>query len=398
MNVNIKLSNRSMFLLWFGAAISMAEIMTGALYAPMGFKKGIVAILLGHVVGNTLLVLTGVIGFREKVSSMESTRYAFGIYGSYLFSILNILQLMGWTAVMIIISGRSLNSISIKLWGFDNFYVWALITGLLVILWIYAGNRGFNVINNIAVILLLILTMVMSFSVFKGGMPDRIKGGMSFGQGFELAVVMPLSWLPLISDYTRAAESEKGSAVATWLGYFIGSSWMYIIGLSTALVFNSSDPTDIMLKAGLGIYALIIVIISTVTTTFLDVYSSGISFLNIKSGNERLVSVVMGIIGTVIALVFPMDQYENFLYAIGSTFAPLFAVLVIGYFIFKENKNSQRFNVEALISWAIGVMLYYVLLRYDTVIGVTMPDVILTGIIYLIIHKINLAFKSLGGM
>lgn len=387
--MNVKISNRSMFLLWFGAAVSMAEIMTGTLYAPMGFKKGVLAILLGHILGNTFLVLAGIIGFRERVSSMESTRYTFGVYGSYLFSLLNILQLIGWTAVMIIVAGRSMNTISIKLWGFDNFYVWALFTGLLVILWLYSGNRGFNEINNTAVVLLFVLTIVMSFLVFKGGMPAKVSGGMSFGQGFELAVVMPLSWLPLVSDYTRAAESEMGSAIATWLGYFIGSAWMYIIGLGTALAFKSSDPTEIMLKAGLGIYALLIVVMSTVTTTFLDVYSSAMSFLNIKKGDEKRVSVVMGVIGTIVALVFPMEQYENFLYAIGSVFAPLFAVLVIGYFIFKEDRSKQLFNVKALVSWGIGVVLYYVLLRYNTVIGVTLPDVILTGIIYLIAHRID---------
>ncbi|SHE99915.1 putative hydroxymethylpyrimidine transporter CytX [Caldanaerobius fijiensis DSM 17918] len=390
--MNVKISNRSMFLLWFGAAVSMAEIMTGALYAPMGFKKGVLAILLGHILGNTFLVLTGIIGFRERASSMESTRYTFGVYGSYLFSLLNILQLIGWTAVMIIVAGRSMNTISIKLWGFDNFYVWAMITGFLVILWLYSGNRGFNEINNTAVVLLFVLTIVMSFLVFRGGIPAKVSGGMSFGQGFELAVVMPLSWLPLVSDYTRAAESEKGSAIATWFGYFIGSAWMYIIGLGTALAFKSSDPTEIMLKAGLGIYALLIVVMSTVTTTFLDVYSSAMSFLNIKKGDEKLVSVIMGAIGTIVALVFPMEQYENFLYAIGSVFAPLFAVLVIGYFIFKEDKSKQLFNVKALVSWGIGVVLYYVLLRYNTVIGVTLPDVILTGIVYLIAHKIGIAF------
>lgn len=371
-----------MFLLWFGAAVSMAEVMTGALYAPMGFRNGMLAILLGHILGNTFLVLAGKMGFREKVSSMESTRYAFGIYGSYMFSVLNILQLMGWTAVMIIVAARSLNSISTSLWGFDSFFIWALITGLLVILWLSSGSRGFNVINNIAVALLFILTVVMSFLVFKGGIPAKIAGGMSFGQGVELAVVMPLSWLPLVSDYTRMADSERSSTIATWLGYFIGSCWMYMIGLSTALAYNTGDPASIMLKAGLGVYALLIVIFSTVTTTFLDVYSSAVSFLNIRKGDERLISVVMGAVGIIIALLFPMEQYENFLYAIGSVFAPLFAVLVTDYFIFKQNKSREKFDIKAFFAWIIGVAAYYIILRFDTPVGVTLPDVILTGVLY----------------
>lgn len=377
-----RIGNRSMFLLWFGAAISMAEIMTGALYAPMGFKGGLTAILLGHILGCSFLVLAGIIGFREKVSSMESTRYAFGKYGSYLFSLLNILQLMGWTAVMIIVAGQSLNAISVSLWGLDNFYLWAMVTGLLVVLWLYSGSFGFNVINSIAVVMLLALTFVMSYMVFKGGIPSGASGGMSFGQGVELAVIMPLSWLPLVSDYTRMAESERGSSIATWVGYFLGSSWMYVMGLATGLAYGTDDPTDIMLRAGLGGLALTIVIMSTVTTTFLDVYSSAVSFLNIKKADERLLSVVMGIIGMAIALVFPMGQYENFLYAIGSVFAPLFAVLIMDYFVFKTDMRERAFSAEALVSWILGVVIYYVIMGMDIPIGVTIPDAVITGIIY----------------
>ncbi|MCL6557686.1 MAG: putative hydroxymethylpyrimidine transporter CytX [Firmicutes bacterium] len=381
-----------MFLLWFGAAVSMAEIMTGALYAPMGFKSGMAAILLGHVLGNTFLILAGWIGFRERAGSMESTRYAFGIYGSYMFSALNILQLLGWTAVMIIVAARSLNLISASLWGYESFTAWALITGLLVIAWLFSGSRGFNVINNIAVSLLFALTVAMSMVVAKGGIPASAAGGMSFGQGVELAAVMPLSWLPLVSDYTRMADSEKSSTAAVWLGYFIGSCWMYMIGLSTALAYNTGDPASIMLKAGLGAYALLIVILSTVTTTFLDVYSAAVSFLNVKKGDERLISVAMGAAGTALALIFPMDQYENFLYAIGSVFAPLFAVLVTDYFVLKHDRSRERFDMKAIFSWFAGVAAYYIILKIDTPLGATLPDVVLTGALY---AAVSMAFGKM---
>ncbi|WP_298840520.1 cytosine permease, partial [uncultured Clostridium sp.] len=87
--------------LWFGAAVSIAEIMTGGLIAPLGFKVGIIVILVGHLIGTGILVLGGIIGTREKVPSMTSTNISFGVYSTYLFSILNILQLIGWTAIMI---------------------------------------------------------------------------------------------------------------------------------------------------------------------------------------------------------------------------------------------------------------------------------------------------------
>ena len=44
-------------LIWFGAAVSIAEILTGTYFAPLGFQKGLAAILIGHVIGCMLLFL-----------------------------------------------------------------------------------------------------------------------------------------------------------------------------------------------------------------------------------------------------------------------------------------------------------------------------------------------------
>jgi putative hydroxymethylpyrimidine transporter CytX len=384
-----KLSNRTLFLLWFGAGISMAEIMTGSLYAPMGFGRGIRAILLGHLLGTTFLVLAGIIGFREKSGSMESTRYAFGRRGSYVFSVLNIFQLMGWTAISLLVAGKSLNVVSLRLWGINSIPLWTIVTGLLVVLWLIAGNRGFNIINNIAVVLLLGLTAVMSVTVFKGHAAMPVAGTMSFGQGVELSVIMPLSWLPLVSDYSRMARSEKGSTVATWLGYFMASFWMYIIGMATALAFHVSDPTEILLKAGLGVCAIGIIVMATVTTTFMDVYSSALSFLNMRKGSQKAVSAVMGIVGILLALVFPMERYQYFLDAIGAVFAPLFAILATDYFVFRQNHSNQSINPEALVSWALGVVLYYIILQRSTPLGVTLPDAILTACLFILLHTLR---------
>ncbi|MGL5439669.1 MAG: cytosine permease, partial [Filifactoraceae bacterium] len=82
-------------LIWFGAAVSIAEILTGTLIAPLGFNKGLMAILIGHIIGCILLYYAGIIGSNTKKSSMDTVKIAFGKKGSYLFSSLNVLQLVG---------------------------------------------------------------------------------------------------------------------------------------------------------------------------------------------------------------------------------------------------------------------------------------------------------------
>lgn len=376
--------------LWFGAAVSIAEILTGALLAPLGFLKGTIAILVGHVIGVSLLVLGGVIGYEQRIPSIMSTRISFGKYGSYIFSIFNMLQLIGWTAVMIIVGGRALNMVSQTLWSFNSLNFWSILIGVLVSGWIFMGSQGLKKINTVAVLLLFILTIVLSVLIFKNKelFTKEIVGSITFGTALEYSIIMPLSWLPLIADYTRFGKSKKGAIAGSFIGYFVGGSWMYIIGLGSAIVYNNSDIGSIMVAANLGIVALGIIILATVTTTFMDVYSAGISFMNINSKiDEKLVAIVLGVVGTLLALYFPIELYQNFLYAIGSIFAPLFAVLFTDYFVSKKGKSicdEILINWTAFFAWTIGVILYYKLIKFDIIIGTTVPVMILTAILYFI--------------
>jgi putative hydroxymethylpyrimidine transporter CytX len=387
------LTGFNFMLLWFGAAMSIAEIMTGGLLAPMGFKNGVIVILIGHAVGVTILILGGIIGTCEKIPAIMSTRISFGLYGSYIFSVLNILQLVGWTAIMIISGGRSLNLISKTIWGFDNIALWSLVIGALICIWIALGVNGLKKLNIVAVLLLFALTIVLSVVVFKNGslFTKQVVGDMSFGGAFELNIIMPLSWLPLIADYTRFAKSKKGAVTGSLLGYFIGSSWMYIIGLGAAILFNNTDVGAIMIAANLGITALLIVALSTVTTTFLDAYSAGITFLNVFPRiKEKWAAMAMAVVGIVLALIMPIEQYENFLYAIGSVFAPLFAILFTDYFIVKKQKNIQEdvlLNFGAVIVWIFGIVLYYKMINIDFILGSTVPVMVITSFVYCVLWK-----------
>lgn len=376
--------------LWFGAAVSIAEILTGGLIAPLGFKIGVIVILIGHLIGTGILVLGGIIGTREKIPSITSTSISFGVYGTYLISILNILQLIGWTVVMIRSAANSVNLITQSLWSFNNVLVCIVVIGMLTVLWLYFGNAGMKKLNITAVSLLFILTLVLGAIIFKDKalLSKASTSGISFGGALELSIIMPLSWLPLIADYTRFAKSEKQGAYGSFIGYFLGSSWMFIIGLGAAIVSNNADPSAMMLAANLGMTALGIVVLSTVTTTFLDVYSAGVSFLNIMPKlSEKKVGIVMTIIGTLVAMIFPIENYENFLYAIGSVFAPLFAILITDYFIIKKNTKVQPnvlINWGATLVWVIGILIYYSFIKLDFVLGATVPVMIITGVIYAI--------------
>jgi len=131
--------------------------------------------------------------------------------------------------------------------------------------------------------------------------------------GMDLIIAMPIFLAPLVSDYSRFAMDSKRSFWGTWVGYFIISSWMYLIGLMASMATQSPDPSgevmNLMLKFGWAMPALTIVLFSTFTTTFLDIYSTAVSGLNIvpKIG-ERKGVILGGILGRLLPSSFQHSQ------------------------------------------------------------------------------------------
>lgn len=374
-------------LIWFGAGVSIAEILTGTYFAPLGMGKGILAIVIGHVIGCALFFFAGLIGGRTGLSAMETVKLSFGKKGGLLFALLNVLQLVGWTAIMIYDGALATNGI------FETgAWVWCLVIGALILLWILIGITNLGLVNKIAMAALFILTLVLCKVIFFDGTPGDASAfgeAMSFGAAVELAVAMPLSWLPLVSDYTREAEKPFAATVASTLTYGLVSCWMYVIGMGAAIYTGEGDIALIMVKAGLGVAALVILILSTVTTTFLDAWSAGISSESLsKRLSGKWVAVVVTVIGTAAAILFPMDDITDFLYLIGSVFAPMIAVQLADNFILKRSSFGLAFDWVNLAVWLAGFALYRWLMTVDIPVGNTLPDMLLTMALCAAVRKL----------
>ena len=375
-------------LIWFGAGVSLAEILTGTYFAPLGFGKAMAAILLGHFIGGLMMFAAGMIGAKERRSAMETVKMSFGEKGSLLFAILNVLQLIGWTSIMIYDGALAADGLL-----HTGLWIWALVIGALIILWIVIGLTNLGKLNTIAMTALFILSLILFKVIFFGTAvagPIVDDGSLTFGAAVELAVAMPLSWLPLISDYTREAEKPFAATLVSVLTYSVVSIFMYMIGMGAAIFTGEYDIAQIMVKTGLGVVGLLIIVFSTVTTTFLDAYSAGVSSVSISSKiKEKWAAVVVTIIGTVAAMLYPMDNITNFLYLIGSVFAPMIAVQIADYFILKKADAAEKeFQWTNLLIWLIGFTAYRLLMHVDKPVGNTLQDIAITIVLCLIVGKI----------
>lgn len=382
-------------LIWFGAGVSMSEILTGTYFAPLGIKTGLFAILIGHIIGGILLFLAGYLGAKTRNNAMETVAVSFGRKGNLPFSVLNILQLAGWLAILNYDGALAANGIFSVGAG-----VWCAVIGVLLLLWVLVGLKRLEKINMVAMTALFLMTLVLCFVIVTRGNFGTLFNGSSvnkdvltFGAAIELSAAMPLSWIPVISDYTSNSTKPVKATVVSTIVYCLVSCWMYLIGMSAAIGMGTSDIAQISLRTGLGVVGLLIILFSTVTTNFLAAHSAGVSGEVIgesfsKHINGKYLSILVVLLGTIAAILYPMDNIEDFLYLINSVFAPMIAVMIADFFFNKKRSVTKEWDWTNLIVWLIGLSLYRVLMHVDIVIGYTLPDIVITAVLCVIVHRI----------
>lgn len=377
-----RLNALDLSILWFGAAISIAEIWAGGQgpLTALGLGLGLLAILLGRCIGNGLMAGVAALGARSGLPTMALTRGVFGLRGSHALSALNVVQLVGWTGWMVFVGVAYLDALATQL-GLPaataqpslRLLYCAVLTGLCVFWAVsFAGHKHWRLVERISGALLLLLTIWMTAVVVRkyplAGI--MVGGGGSFFAGLDLVIAMSVSWLPLAADYSAYARSARAGASGTFWGYIIGGSWMYAVGLLVALATQSAEPEALVIGAmgSLGVrwaaLAIAMVLLSTVTTTFLDIYSAAVSAQNLgwRLGSART-SIIVGLLGGVLGFALNAYGYAPFLTAIGAVFLPAFVVVLSEYYIFRRDPCAAETKAPsagpaALLAWLLGFLVF----------------------------------------
>lgn len=357
-------------IIWFGVAISVSEIECGIEIGAANTPDGLwLPLILGHVLGGIMLYFIGLIGARVRLNAMETTASTFGKYGSKFFASLNLLQLIGWIAVLNAQGAMALAGLNLPI----SFPLTCVILAALIAGWVALGLRRTEKITTVVMSLLAILLVILTAKFF--GLGDTLASGASNGASagdanlpifnfwtvFEISIAMPLSWLPVISDYTKDAERPTAATAISAVSYTIASFWMYFIGLQIAGLGVGTNIAQAILLAGIGIPGILIVALSTVTTNFLAANSAGESAKAIVNRlNPKITGVVVCALSTVLAIWGIVDHYIHFLYMIASVFAPMAAVLLVSFFFVKEHLEQKGFWIWNLFSWLAGFAVYQV--------------------------------------
>ncbi len=367
--------------IWFGVAISVSEIEAGIQIGSAAPLNSIwVPLILGHIIGGILLFSVGLIGSRLRLNAMESIKSTFGNFGSKFFASLNVLQLIAWVAVLNAQGAMALMGLNLHI----SFPIICMILAGLVAIWVFIGLQRTSKITSIIMIVLTLLLILLSFKLF--GMmtypPLHVKNSqiLSFWNIFEISIAMPISWLPVISDYTKDAKQPTKATALSAIAYTIASLWMYFIGIEVVSIGTTSISQAILIS-GLGIQGVIIMVLSTVTTNFLATNSAGESAKAIFNRlNPKITGVIVSILSAMLAISGIMDHYINFLYLISSVFAPMASVLIVSFYFGNKNNETKDWYWN-IFAWLIGFITYQITASFDSIVlGPTLLAIIISGI------------------
>jgi len=365
--------------LWFDLSVGLLVMVTGALLVPaLGLGRALLAIVVGTVIGCVPLALVARAGQREGVPTMVLLRPALGARGSFVPSALNLVQLVGWTAVEFWVMGEVANVAARRLFGFESRLLW---TALVAVLCTALAIGGPIVVvrrwlERFGIWLLLGSAAWITLEVLRAGDAGRVwdapgSGGLPFWLAVDLVIVMPVSWLPLAADYGRFARPGSRAALGTYVGYAIGNAWFYALGALLVLLAGASADalgigSSIVVLAG-GAIVLLALLVGESDNAFADIYSAAVSTQNVApERSQRGLIVFVGITGFLLALIFDVERYEVFLLLIGSVFVPLAAVFLADYHIRHGGRYGEGLVFDSsgvrwlgFLPWVAGFVLFH---------------------------------------
>jgi NCS1 family nucleobase:cation symporter-1 len=207
---------------------------------------------------------------------------------------------------------------------------------------------------------------------------------------------MPLSWLPLIADYTRFGRSPGAMFRGSAAGYLLANIWFMALGAGYALATGGGEGLLLTaLAASVGGFALLLIVIDETDNTFADIHSAAVTTATLAPVRPARLALVYGVVCTAIAALAPIANYETFLLVIGSVFAPLFGVLLADHFILRRRQaptsGVAAFHLPGLLAWAARIAAYQGLSRLAPNIGATLPAFVTSALVYLAIRRLSRA-------
>jgi putative hydroxymethylpyrimidine transporter CytX len=363
-------------LLWTNLGISLLVlVLPGFFDLPLG--KALLATLVGGVIGNLLLAIAGTIGADGRVPAMVLQRAPLGHRGSYLATVLNVLQCFGWAVFELIVIAKAAGLLCDKLFGFEATWFWTLLFGALTMALALLGPIGFvrRYVRKLAIWAVAASLAYLTWWILDGAGGHDVWSGKghhgSFWAAVDIVIAVTVSWAPLVADYTRFSRDRRSAFFGVGVGYFLPTLFQFGFG-SVLVLSRGLDPDHpeliLVAIAGGGAAAALALLALTVDETdeaFANTYSAAVSLQNLfPEVSQRLLILVSSVVATGGALWINLRSYQSFLLLLGSVFVPLFAVLLADWLVAgahytpEDVFDAPPWRPGLVAAWIAGFALY----------------------------------------
>jgi nucleobase:cation symporter-1, NCS1 family len=346
------------------------------LVPALSLPSALVAIAVGCLLGNLMLAAAGAIGAQARVPAMVLMRAPLGTRGSYVPTVVNVVQCLGWTVFELLVIATAAAALSDEVLGFEARWAWTLAFGAATLALGLMGPIGVvrTLVRRLAVWIVPVAIAYLAWWALTGGGLDDAwnspgEGGLSTWQGIDLVVGVTVSWIPLAADYTRFARTPRAAFWGTGLGYLVPDALLLALGAVVLLTRDVGDAAALPAAiASGGLLALLVLVALTIAETdeaFANAYSGAVSLQNlIPSVPQRWLVALTTAVGTLGALTLELSSFQSFLFLLGSCFVPLFAVLLADWLASGCRYDGHELldagppRVGALVAWAAGFAAY----------------------------------------
>ncbi|MEV6492814.1 cytosine permease [Actinoplanes sp. NPDC051633] len=344
--------------LWANLGISLLLPVAAAFALLPGrpLSVTVLAIVVGAVIGATLLGLGAAAGAREGVPAMVLMRGLFGRRISALPTVFNVVQCVGWATFEIMIIGSvAARALDAPFWPF------ALAAGVLATMMAVRPLGAIRLLARYLVWVALAVVAYLFVRVLSHPVPPPAgPGTASFWSAVDVVIALPVSWFPLAADYTRHVRGARTAFAGTAVGYGAATIAFFLLGVLALAAYGRSglDVIDALLAVPLGVVAVLVLLVVEVDEAFANIYSTAESTRNLTARvDRRVLAVAVGILSTLLALAFDVTAYEPFLFLIGAVFVPLIGVFLVAYHLPRSRwdvSDTAPARPALLLPWAAG--------------------------------------------
>lgn len=352
-------------------AFSLPTFITGVqLFAATENERAISAILLGSVLLTFIGAVAGAIGARSHLSSYMLARIAFGRQGAAVVNIAFAISLLGWFGFNIdVFSGamlRLLNDtvgVSAAPWAVEVF------AGVVMTITTIYGFRAIDRLSLLLVPVMMVVTVLLISTAFEVRAWADVftptgASSLSLGDAMSSVVGGVIVGAVILPDITRFIRHWPGAIYTAFLSYFVVGSIVMIAGGLASDALSNEDFLDVMIVMGLGWGAFAIIIAGSWVLNTLNLYSTSLSIeATFPKIENKLLIIVLGVIGTGAAFLNILDYFLTFLFYLAIVFVPVAGVIAVDYLFVRRSAYHENLHAAeralspmALIAWALGAV------------------------------------------